>query len=92
MSGPDLTNNLVGVLMRFRNNAVAITSDVEHMFYQFRVTENHRDYIRLFWYQDNDFSKPTTFQNFIHECYEMIKFVLIFTQTTVKNLSSFPGL
>jgi hypothetical protein len=37
---------------------VAITSDVEQMFYQFRVTENHRDYIRFFWYQDNDFSKP----------------------------------
>jgi hypothetical protein len=58
MSGPDLTNNLVGVLMRFRKNAVAITSDVEQMFYQFRVTENHRDYIRFFWYRDNDFSKP----------------------------------
>jgi hypothetical protein len=37
---------------------VAITSDVEQMFYQFRVTENHRDYIIFFWYQDNDFSKP----------------------------------
>jgi hypothetical protein len=58
MSGPDLTNNLVGVLMRFRKNAVAITSDAEQMFYQFRVTENHRDYPRFFWYQDNDFSKP----------------------------------
>jgi hypothetical protein len=57
MSGLDLTNNLVGVLMRFRKNAVAITSDVEQMFYQFRVTENHKDYIRIFWYQDNDFSK-----------------------------------
>ena len=44
--------------MRFRKNAVAITSDVEQMFYQFRVTENHRDYIRFFWYRDNDFSKP----------------------------------
>jgi hypothetical protein len=33
--------------MRFRKNAVAITSDVEQMFYQFRVTENHRDYM---WY------------------------------------------
>ena len=58
MSGPDLTNKLVGVLMRFRKNAVAITSDVEQMFYQFRVTENHRDYISFFRYQDNDFSKP----------------------------------
>jgi hypothetical protein len=44
--------------MRFRKNAVAITSDAEQMFYQFRVTENHRDYLRFFWHQDNDFSKP----------------------------------
>jgi hypothetical protein len=44
--------------MRFRKNAVAITSDIEQMFYQFRVTENHRDYTKFFWYQDNDLSKP----------------------------------
>ncbi|XP_071147616.1 uncharacterized protein [Mytilus edulis] len=58
MSGPDLTNNLVGILMRFRKNAIAITGDIEQMFYQFRVSNHHRDYLRFFWYQDNDFSKP----------------------------------
>ncbi|XP_071160994.1 uncharacterized protein [Mytilus edulis] len=58
ISGPDLTNNLVGILMRFRKNAIAITGDIEQMLYQFRVSNHHRDYLRFFWDQDNDFSKP----------------------------------
>ncbi|CAC5421663.1 unnamed protein product [Mytilus coruscus] len=58
MSGPDLTNNLVGILMRFRKNAIAITGDIEQMFYQFRVSNHNRDYLRFFWYQDNNFLKP----------------------------------
>ncbi|XP_061185011.1 uncharacterized protein LOC133193026 [Saccostrea echinata] len=58
MSGPDLTNNLVGILMRFRENAIAISGDIQQMFYAFRVHEKHRDYLRFFWYEDNDFQKP----------------------------------
>ena len=37
MSGPDLTNNLVGNLMRFRKDAIGSTGDIEEMFYGFRV-------------------------------------------------------
>ncbi|XP_052704714.1 uncharacterized protein LOC128180620 [Crassostrea angulata] len=58
MSGPDLTNNLVGILMRFRENAIAISGDIQQMFYAFRVHEDHRDYLRFFWYEDNNFEKP----------------------------------
>ncbi|XP_062603438.1 uncharacterized protein LOC134265202 [Saccostrea cucullata] len=58
MSGPDLTNNLVGILMRFRENAIAISGDIQQMFYAFRVHVKHRDYLRFFWYADNDFQKP----------------------------------
>lgn len=39
IKGPDLTNNLLGVLLRFRKNKVAITGDMEQMFYNFKVTE-----------------------------------------------------
>ena len=58
LQGPDLVNNLVGILLRFRQNAHPIMADIEQMFYQFRVHEDDRDYLRFFWYQDNDFNKP----------------------------------
>ena len=32
ITGPDLLNNLVGILLRFRENPVAILSDIEGMF------------------------------------------------------------
>ena len=33
MQGPDLVNSLVGVLPRFRKEAIALTSDIECMFH-----------------------------------------------------------
>ncbi|KAL5020965.1 hypothetical protein ScPMuIL_000120, partial [Solemya velum] len=57
LSGPDLTNSLVGVLMRFRKECVGITADIQQMFYCFLVTPEHRDYLRFLWYEDNDFEK-----------------------------------
>ena len=49
LQGPDLTNNLVGVLMRFRKLGVAVVGDIEKMYYQVRVPPEHRDYFRFFW-------------------------------------------
>jgi hypothetical protein len=60
LSGPDLTNSLIGILLRFRRDSCAVSVDIEQMFYQFFVDENHRDYLRFFWYEDNDFHKPLT--------------------------------
>ncbi|XP_021366693.1 uncharacterized protein LOC110459000 [Mizuhopecten yessoensis] len=57
LKGPDLTNSLIGVLMRFRQGAVAVSGDIESMFYCFSVHEDHRNFLRFFWYQDNDPSK-----------------------------------
>ena len=58
LQGPDMTNNLLGVLLRFRKDMFPVAADVEQMFYQFRVHDKHRDFLRFFWYEDNDFSKP----------------------------------
>lgn len=58
MTGPDSTNNLTGILLRFRRESVAVTGDIEQMFYQFRVNVKHRNYLRFFWYEENDFSRP----------------------------------
>ncbi|XP_073714092.1 uncharacterized protein [Misgurnus anguillicaudatus] len=54
LKGPDLNNSLLGVLLRFRREPVAITADIQHMFHCFLVREDHRDFLRFLWYQDND--------------------------------------
>ncbi|XP_069610796.1 uncharacterized protein [Ranitomeya imitator] len=57
LTGPNLTNNLVGVLLRFRKERVAITADIEQMFHCFIVQEDHRNFLRFLWHRDNDTSK-----------------------------------
>ena len=54
LSGPDLTNSLLGVLMRFRQNPTAFMADIEQMFHSFIVKKEHRDFLRFLWYKDND--------------------------------------
>ncbi|KAH3817028.1 hypothetical protein DPMN_118554 [Dreissena polymorpha] len=58
LKGPDLTNSLLGVLLRFRRELVAVSVDIEQMFYCFGVHESDRDYLRFLWHEDNDVSKP----------------------------------
>lgn len=57
MSGPDLTNGLLGVLLRFRQQPIAVMADIQRMFYCFKVKEKHRDYLRFLWHKDNDVEK-----------------------------------
>ena len=37
LTGPDLLNNLLGVLMRFREHPVAVLADIEGMFMQIAI-------------------------------------------------------
>ena len=57
LPGPNLTNDLLGVLMRFREGQVAATADIQQMFYAFRVRADHRNFLRFLWYEDNDMDK-----------------------------------
>ena len=58
LQGPDLTNQLLGVLCRFRQNPVAFMCDVESMFHQFKVLTAHRDFLRFLWWENGDTTKP----------------------------------
>ncbi|XP_072014570.1 uncharacterized protein [Amphiura filiformis] len=60
LQGPDLTNSLVGVVSRFRQEPVALMADVEAMFNQVKVPEQDRDLLRFLWWPDSDTSKPLT--------------------------------
>ena len=58
LPGPDLMNNLIGVLMRFRKEKVAVMCDVEQMFHSFYVDPAHRNFLRFLWFEGNNPSKP----------------------------------
>ena len=54
LQGPDETNRIVGVLVRFRQKEVGYAADLECMFHSFYVSPPHRDAMRFFWWSNND--------------------------------------
>ena len=52
--GPELTNSLMDVLLRFRQEEVAFMADISEMFLQVRVPEADRDYLRFLWWPNGD--------------------------------------
>lgn len=46
LQGPDLNNNLIGVLMGFREEPVAVVADIESMSHQVRVDPEDCDALR----------------------------------------------
>ena len=63
LQGPDLTNTIVGVLTRFRQEQITFMSDIEAMFYQVRVCPGDCDYLRFLWWPDSNLNKdPEEYQ------------------------------
>ncbi len=57
LQGPDLANSLIGVLLRFRHEPVAIMADIESMYHQVRVHEEDRTLLMFLWWPEGDTSK-----------------------------------
>ena len=67
LQGPDLTNSLLGVLCRFHQEPVAFACNIEGMFHQVKVNEEHRDYLRFLWWDQGDTTKePTEYRMTVH--------------------------
>lgn len=67
MQGPDLTNSLIGVLTRFRQETTAVMADVEQMFYQVSAPIEDCNYLRYLWWPEGDVnSVPEEFQMCVH--------------------------
>ena len=58
LPGPDITNTLLGVLLRFRKECVAIQGDIQGMFHQVQVPPSDRDFFRFLWWKDGDINQP----------------------------------
>lgn len=66
-TGPDLINNLTGILLRFRQHSIALMCDIEKMFHQFHVQEADRNYLRFLWWRDGDTStQPQEYRMKVH--------------------------
>lgn len=80
LQGPDMTNTLVGVLIRFRQDPVAFLADIEAMFCQVRVSPEHRKFLKFLWWKDGDYEQPP-------EEYEML--VHLFGATSSPSCAGF---
>ena len=66
-TGPDLQNSLIGVLLRFRKNNIAIVTDAEAMFLQDRVKPLDCGSLQFLWAErTEENSKVETYQILVH--------------------------
>ena len=60
--GPDLLNSLIGVLMRFRQQRVAIVADIKAMFHQWLVIEEDQPALKFLWRELDINRAPDVYQ------------------------------
>ena len=67
MQGPQLMNNLVGVLTRFRLENIALVADIEAMFHQVMVAPEDRDALQFLWWPGGDLAEtPRVYRMAVH--------------------------
>lgn len=64
--GPDYTNSLVRVLLRFRKENVALVGDIESMFHQVKVCPEDQDSVRFLWWSGSTDEVPQEYAMTVH--------------------------
>ena len=55
------------MICRFRKESIAVMCDVKQMFYQSKVSKEHRDYLRFLWWDGDDYSgEPIELRMTVH--------------------------
>ena len=54
LQGPDLSNSLIRVLTRFRQEPVAFMADIKAMFYQVQVPVAQHNFLHFIWWPNRD--------------------------------------
>ena len=66
LTSPDLLNNLVAILLRFRSGKIGVMADVQQMLHQVRVCEEDRASLRFLWRDLDETRKPDEYQMTVH--------------------------
>ena len=64
--GPNLANDMIDVLLRFRKEKIAVMADIQEMFLQVRVPLDERDSLRFLWFTPNLDEPPETYSMNVH--------------------------
>ena len=59
ITGPDLLNSLTGIFMRFREEKIALSADIEAMFSQVAVPKEDQPVLRFLWRDSTDSGTET---------------------------------
>lgn len=71
LQGPDLTNTLIGVLLRFREKPIAVMADINAMFHQVRVPHKHINFLCFLWWLNGDTAKEPEAYRCVCICLEL---------------------
>lgn len=74
LQGPNLTSSLLGVLIRFRQEPVAVMAEIQSMFHQVKVAEEHLDFLRFLWLPEGNLE-----QELVHYCMTVHLFGAVFS-------------
>ena len=66
LQGPQLNNSLIGVLLRFRKEKVAVASDIESMFHRVACREADTDALRFLWWIGDMNEPPSDHKMTVH--------------------------
>ena len=66
LGGPDMLNNLVGILLRFRRKKIVLSADIKDFFYQIRVNPIDRPAIRFLWWTDETMQEEMILEGACH--------------------------
>lgn len=87
MSTPPQLNNLASILVRFRLNRFAITTDIEKAFLHVQLDEQDRDYTRFLWLSNpRDPNSPLTTYRFKSVLFGATCSPFILNATLLKHL------
>ena len=57
LPGPDFTNQITGVLLKFRKEHTGVMGDIEPMFHQVKVPDTQCSFLKFLPWEDSDASK-----------------------------------